>query len=127
MSGFDDHPLPESEARRHGPSGGAIVGTVALWVIGLPTLLFVASMFALGAGFAADSGQESNPAGAFMIVALVGVVIMVCITVLLLGGGADEEPMEPPAPYAGRPLTEVPPVASSFPAKRRSGPSPDDA
>ncbi len=111
--------------RRH-PSAGSIVIVVLIWVIGLPALLFFASIVALGVGFSADSGGDGDPAAAAGVVMLVGVVVLAGLSVLVAGGIDDEPPAPPPRPYAGRPLHEVPSVTGSWPAKRRTGDAPGD-
>ena len=127
MNSFDDQPLDASGRReqRHAPSGGAIVAVVVVWMLGVPALMFVAGIIGLGAGFAADSGEEVDAGGAIAIVVVLGLVLLVGVTALVLGGLGDDDPIEPPAPYAGRPLSEVPPVATAWPAKRRTTAPPD--
>ena len=124
MDGFDDQPLDDGE-RPRGPSVGAIVAVVMVWVLGVPALMFVAGISGLGAGFAADSGEEVDAGGAVAIVVVLGLVLLVGVTALVLGGLGDDDPIEPPAPYAGRPLSEVPPVATTWPAKRHTTAPPD--
>lgn len=106
--------------RRH-PTTGSYVIVVIIWLIGLPALLFAGSIVALGVGFSADSGGDGDPSSAFGVVVLVGVVVLMGLSALVLGGVDDEPPAPPPRPYAGRPLSEVPSVAGSWPAKRRTG------
>lgn len=105
--------------RRH-PTAGSFVIVVIIWLIGLPALLFVGSIMALGVGFSADSGGDGDPSAVVGIVLVVGVVVLVALSVLVLGGVDDEPAAPPPQPYAGRPLSEVPSVTGSWPAKRRT-------